>query len=191
MPTKNNQNVTADWFENPQNDIEIEIGCAYGTVLFRLANQKPQTKFIGIEINKERYRRASQRVNSSVPNLKFFHGDAVDIICNSIPGNSISEYHIYFPTGFYIDFNNNKRILFSSNLIDKLYSTLKNGGVLRLLTDQKKVFKEVYDLLELYPFWSTKYKPLPIDLPVGYMAGSELEFEYRPIKTIYSLFLTK
>ena len=182
----------AEWCSDPFVTVEVEIGSSYGDFLCELAARNPDVRFAGIEIVSDRYESSMRKSTLGLAgNVVFVHGDAVDIVRERIPGMSISTFHIYFPSKYYLDLRGRRRRLITAEFAGSVYAALKNGGGLRVLTDQADYFDNICDVFGHYGFWSCRCKPLPLDLPEGFLAGTPLEYQYRPLTGICALHLVK
>jgi len=181
-----------EWCLNDGTDIEIEVGSSWGQVLLQLAEHNPHVRYAGIEIQKERHLSAVQRAKRSrLHNVTFVHGDAAEVLEEEILNGRISTFHIYFPSPVYNDRHGQQRELINKKFASSLYVALKSGGRVRLLTDLSEYYDRILEAFGSCRFWSFKCNPLGLDLPNGFIAGSPLEYKYRPVSRIYSLNLVK
>lgn len=180
------------WIQDPYSTIEVEIGSSYGGTLRQLALRSPEKRFIGIEIDQRRNDIAKRRTwSSALPNVCFVHADAVEVLRSTFMRSCIAACHIYFPSPEYLDSERRRRPLITEEFGASVFAALKNGGSLRVLTDLRAYFNRIRDVFGVFPFWSFNCEPLEMDLPDGFLAGTPLEYRYRPNGPIYSLHLVK
>ena len=66
----------ADWLEKEDLPLHVEIGSGKGQFLFQAATEHPEILYIGIELEPNVLYRALERLDVSLPNLRFLWGDA-------------------------------------------------------------------------------------------------------------------
>jgi len=119
-----------------------DMGCGSGSATFQLALLNPQTRVIGVDINPESVRFASEKFK--LPNLEFIVGDVADPIFADDPLDGILSsstlHHVYTFNGYSIEA---VRRALQSHL-----QCLREGGVF-VLRDFVNPAKDGYVLLEL------------------------------------------
>lgn len=182
----------AGWLKDPTRSVDIEIGSSEGQFLVGYAAVHPAKRYIGIEINPERHQEAVDRAaNAGLTNICFVRADATTFIPNNFPPDSVDEYHIYFPTREYAADDGFRRPIATAKFAKDLYTSLRRGGSLRVLTDQPDLFSSFCEVLSPLGFWPRPWRRLPLPIPSGYFAATPLETRYKQTTPILSLRLVK
>jgi tRNA G46 methylase TrmB len=129
----------------------VELGMGEGELLKLMvengfdislqANRKP-VRYIGIELDKKAFRVAKSRIKDDYENITLLNGSFEDILPH-FPDNSISQILVVLPDPLFID----KPYQRKWNIFYEIaYSKLKNGGMLRLVTETTNdLFEPVSD----------------------------------------------
>lgn len=115
--------------------IIIEIGFGNGQGLAQTAQNHPDNNYLGIEVHKPgigQLMLALQRHN--IANVKIYQGDAVDILQNAIPDNSLTAVHLFFPDPWQKR-RHHKRRLVNQRFVELLQQKLLPGGYFHAATD--------------------------------------------------------
>ena len=124
-----------DFFDNPANPFEIEIGSGKGTFLVKQAPLSPKVNYLGIEYAAEFYRYAADRVRRhSLNNVRILYSNATEFIrfwCDDQVANVI---HLYFSDPWPKKRHHKRRVIQDQSLID-FHRILKSYGELRIVTD--------------------------------------------------------
>ncbi len=134
----------------------LEIGYGMGQSLLTMAKAEPESNFVGIEVH-------SPGVGSLIhgafdldtgaarlTNLKTYMADAVDVLREAVPENSLSRVQVYFPDPWHKT-KHRKRRLIQPELVRLISSRLKIEGVLHLATDWKPYAKHMLKVLSQEP----------------------------------------
>ena len=70
----------------PQPKSILEVGCAEGVFTAMLSQTFPQTKVTGVDISPTAIKRAREKCKDR-PNVEFIEGDAIHLLCGSLPHN--------------------------------------------------------------------------------------------------------
>ena len=112
----------------------LDIGFGTGTSTKQLYRNK-KDNYICVESylqginNLKKY-----RDKNKIDNMFVYHGDAVEIISEVLPDNSIDEILIYFPDPWPKS-KHHKRRLINVYTLNLLFKKLKKGGLLHFATD--------------------------------------------------------
>ena len=113
----------------------LEIGFGMGQSLVAMAEAAPATNFIGIEVHKPGVGKLlHSMVEHDVDNIRVYCHDAVEVLRDCIPANSLDTLQIFFPDPWHKK-RHNKRRLIQPPFVAHLITKLKPGGVLHLATD--------------------------------------------------------
>ena len=126
-------------FDRP-GPVEIEIGPERGTFLLASAAAHPERNYLGIERSTPRARRLERSVAAAgLANARALCADAVCVVANCSPVESVTAYHIYFPDPWWKRRHHRRRLL-TPEFAAALARTLATGGAIHLVTDVEGLF---------------------------------------------------
>lgn len=115
--------------------IELEVGSGKGLFLQSAASERPESFFVGIELAVKFANRAAQRLaNSKLTNTKMLRGDAQAFLRDTVPDNSVSRVHVYFPDPWWRNKHKKRRVLNDQAILD-IQRSLLPGGEFHFWTD--------------------------------------------------------
>jgi tRNA (guanine-N7-)-methyltransferase len=162
--------------------IIFEIGFGMGEATAHIAALLPQTRFIACEVHQPGVGALLKRIGESleterpVDNIRIISHDAVEVIDNMLPLNSLDGVHIFFPDPWHKK-RHNKRRLIQQALIAKLAARLKVGGYIHCATDWQPYAEQILEVLSQEPLLKNRADPvLDADL-----AGYSKKPHYRPL----------
>ena len=143
--------ATPDWqevFANPQQDLHLDIGCARGRFILEMAQQHPETNFLGIEIRHPLVTAANQlRDELSLNNLHYLFGNmnsSAKVLLESLPENVFKTVSVQFPDPWFKKRHNKRRVV-QNELVKILVDYLAEGGRVFLQSDIEEVASEMRD----------------------------------------------
>jgi len=129
-----------EFFDNPANSFEIEIGSGKGTFLVNQAPLNPEVNYLGIEYAAEFYRYAADRVRRhSLSNVRILYSNATEFIRFWCPDQIASVIHLYFSDPWPKKRHHKRRVIQDKTLID-FHRILKPNGELRIVTDHVELW---------------------------------------------------
>ena len=136
--------------------IHLDIGCGLGHFSIAAAKENASHTLIGLEINFNSFLICEDsRRRSNLKNVHFFHTEAYSFISTNVNSNSISFFHIYFPTPYIGQITDHNPIgnsisdrLFSPSFLTEVVRTALPGATLRLVTDHQPYFRHASHLIE-------------------------------------------
>jgi tRNA (guanine-N7-)-methyltransferase len=138
-----------DWRALFGNDgpVEIEIGFGKGLFLVTQGQARPDTNFLGVEIERKYTLFAATRIaRRNLPNVKLACTDARWFMKERVAEASVSALHVYFPDPWWKT-RHRKRKLFTLAFADQCVRVLQNGGRLHFATDVADYFAETLVML--------------------------------------------
>lgn len=115
--------------------VVLEIGFGMGESLVTMAQQSPETDFVGIEVHPPGIGNILQRIDQEqITNLKVLRGDAVLLLRDLIPHGSLTRVQIYFPDPWPKK-RHHKRRLVQAPFAALAARKLLPGGYLHAATD--------------------------------------------------------
>ncbi len=127
--------------------VVFEIGFGNGESFIEMAENAPDTLFIGAEVHKPGVGRALKlAAEKGLKNVKVLMHDAVEIIDNMLPQSSVDRVQVYFPDPWHKK-RHFKRRLIQAGLCLKLSNLLKDNGVLHIATDWEPYAEHCIEVL--------------------------------------------
>ena len=163
----------ASFFKN-NNPIVLELGCGKGEYTVELAEKKPDSNFIGIDIKGARmWKGAKEASEKKLENVAFLRTN-IEIIPQFFGENEIAEIWLTFPDP---QMKKTRKRLTSTTFLNKYKSFLKTGGIIHLKTDSNFQFTYTRELARLNNF--------EVIAETGNLYESEILNETLRIKTFY------
>ncbi|MEW6990848.1 tRNA (guanosine(46)-N7)-methyltransferase TrmB [Colwelliaceae bacterium 6441] len=120
---------------NNDNPVVLEIGFGMGKSLVEMAKNAPELNFIGIEVHKPGVGACiALTQEQEVTNLKVYEHDAIEILADCIPNNSLTTVQLFFPDPWHKKKHHKRRIV-SAEFVESIRQKLKVGGVFHMATD--------------------------------------------------------
>lgn len=133
------------------NDVVLEIGCGMGETTAAIAQATPQVNFLGCEVFVAGVGALAKRLDEmNLQNVRIIQHDAVEIVRDMIPENSLAGIHIYFPDPWR-KARHHKRRLVAQPFIHTLVSHLRPGGYIHCATDWENYAEQMLEVLEGEP----------------------------------------
>ena len=160
---------TPEWqavFVNPNQDLHLDIGCARGGFLLEMAQQHPETNFLGIEIRQPLVTAANQlRDELGLTNLHYLFGNmnsSAEVLLQSLPINSLKTISVQFPDPWFKKRHNKRRVV-QNELVKILVDYLAEGGKVFLQSDIEEVALEMRDRFATSPQLIQQHSPTWLD----------------------------
>ncbi|HHY07936.1 MAG TPA: tRNA (guanosine(46)-N7)-methyltransferase TrmB [Corynebacteriales bacterium] len=123
-----------DWFGREATTV-LEIGFGTGTSTSEMAQAEPHINVLALEVYKPGIAQLLARaVREDIPNIRFFRGDAVDVMESMLPAAFLDGVRIFFPDPW-PKARHHKRRLLQPGTFELISSVLKPGGILHVATD--------------------------------------------------------
>ena len=149
----------------------LEIGFGMGHSLVEMAEARPDTNFIGIEVHRPGIGKLFHGLeNTGADNVRVYCHDAVEILRDCIADASLDTVQIFFPDPWHKK-RHQKRRLVQAPFVGLLVKKLKEGGTLHLATDWESYAEQMMDVLGAEKcltnsFGSGCFSPRPDDRPL-------------------------
>lgn len=175
--------VALDWRRIFGNDhpVEIEVGFGKGLFLVTSGTGRPDTNFLGIEIERKYTLYTANRLaKRSLHNVRVCCGDARLILDRLVPASSVQAMHVFFPDPWWKN-KHRKRRLFTEAFAAACVRVLRPEGALNLVSDVAEYFAEITQLLGRQE--ALRMLPPPAPNEVDYLTNFERKYrlEGRPI----------
>ncbi len=113
----------------------LEIGFGNGASLAAMAEQEPETDFIGIEVHRPGVGHLLLELERrELNNVRIICADAVQVLNNCLPDESLDRVLLFFPDPWPKKRHHKRRIV-QPGFIGLLARKLKPGGILHMATD--------------------------------------------------------
>lgn len=177
-PLSNKYQVPAtppDWtqiYTQPTQPLHLDIGCARGEFLLKMATLEPNWNFLGLEIREPLVQQAKAMVSPlGLGNLHYLFcnvNNALVPLLASFPTGILQRVTIQFPDPWFKK-RQAKRRLVQPELVDTLATYLTPGGMVFLQSDIEVVAQEMCDRFQAHPGFqrqSPQINITPNPLPV-------------------------
>ena len=138
-----------DWKTVFGNDhpVELDLGCGRGKFLLDSSLTRPETNWLGVELDYTEGRRAAKRLaKRELPNARVIGGDAKQFLTNQVASHSVAAAHVYFPDPWWKR-KHTKRRLFTDEFADMLARVVKHDGFVHSWTDVGHYFEVISSLM--------------------------------------------
>jgi len=121
-------------FDN-DHPVWLEIGFGNGEALLSMAEAKPDTNFIGVEVHAPGVGHLLAGIEKrQLKNVRVIRHDALDVLSVMVPADSISRILLLFPDPWHKKRHHKRRIL-QTQTLSVISKALEPGGVLHCATD--------------------------------------------------------
>ncbi len=128
--------------------IVLEIGFGMGKSLVEMAHNEPEKNFLGIEVHRPGVGACLAYAQSlGLANLRVMSHDAVEVLEQMIPDESLARVQIYFPDPWHKKRHNKRRII-QPAFVHLLARKIQQGGYLHLATDWQDYAQHMQSVLK-------------------------------------------
>jgi len=133
-------------FPLPQ-PLVMEIGFGMGQATWQIAMDRKDFNYLGVEVHGPGVGRLIMEIRGNkLENLKIIQHDAVEVLANMIPEDSLAGLHVFYPDPWPKK-RHHKRRLMRHPIVDLMISRLKTGGYLYFVTDIEEYARSTLELL--------------------------------------------
>lgn len=159
--------------------ITLEIGFGNGDSLATMAKASPERNFLGIEVHRPGVGRLLHLIDEyELSNLRIIHDDAINVLKQRIPKQTIDKVQLFFPDPWHKKKHNKRRIV-QPEFVQLIHSLLVTDGIFHLATDWEDYAHHMRDVMQVTDnFQSTANTPFstrPVSRPLT-------KFENRGLK---------
>lgn len=169
--------VPLDWKEFFGNDqpVEIDVGCGRGLFMVHASETRPDTNFLGVELDYKEGRRAATRLfKRRQPNARIIGGSIFDVFRKLILPHSVAAMHVYFPDPWWKPKHRRRRV-FSDVFVDECSRLLQPGGLLHSWTDVQEYWVVISALMNHHADFEAL--PTPPERPAAHDLDYQTSFE--------------
>ena len=141
-------------FPAPPREVWLEIGFGSGEHLAWQAAENKDVGLLGAEVFINGVAAAVKRIEAqNACNVRVYQGDARDLL-DALPAAALARVFLLFPDPW-PKARHHKRRLLTVSLLDRLATTLSDGGELRIATDHDGYLRRILELTTAHPafFW--------------------------------------
>lgn len=129
--------------------LELEIGSGKGLFLATASARRPGHNFLGVEIAHAYAMHAAGRLaRQASSNAMMVSGDAEPLLEKSIPAESLTAVHIYFPDPWWKKKHKKRRVINPSS-VRNLYRLLVDQGTFHFWTDVLEYFESAIEMVSV------------------------------------------
>jgi len=126
----------------------IEIGFGMGDAFICHAKKNIDLQFIGIEVHAPGVGNTLNLIEKhNISNCRIIKHDAIEILKDFIPNNSITGLQLFFPDPWPKQKHHKRRIV-NSNFLELIQSKIKDNGYIYMATDWEDYAIQMHKLLE-------------------------------------------
>ena len=125
----------------------LEIGFGNGDSLIKMMADNPEKNYIGVEVHRPGVGSLiNKTVENNYSNLKVYCDDAVLVMQNCIPDNSLDGVQVFFPDPWHKK-KHKKRRLIQDEFVKLIASKLKKDGIFHLATDWQDYAEQMMEVI--------------------------------------------
>lgn len=136
-------------FADPSLPLHLDIGCARGRFILRMAETQPQWNFLGVEIREPLVTEANEIANEkNLNNLHYEFCNAMswlDRLLDDVPQKLLQMVSIQFPDPWFKN-RHAKRRMVNAELVEAVVSKLAANGYVVVQTDIEFLADEMFEL---------------------------------------------
>lgn len=115
--------------------LKLEIGFGNGDSLIDMAQNDPESQYVGIEVHTPGVGRILLNIERlGLSNLKIMSHDAIEILRDMVPSQSLTRVFLFFPDPWHKSRHHKRRIV-NQKFRDFLAEKLIHNGVIHMATD--------------------------------------------------------
>ena len=156
----------------------LEIGCGMGETTVAIAQARPDINFLGAEVFTAGVGALLKRIDErALTNVRVVHHDAVEVVRDMIPPNSLAGIHVFFPDPWPKK-RHHKRRLLQPGFVDMIANRLEPRGYVHCATDWEDYAQQALQALG--------DEPKLVNLHEGYSPAAENPLCARPITKFHA-----
>ncbi|MEM0911388.1 MAG: tRNA (guanosine(46)-N7)-methyltransferase TrmB [Pseudomonadota bacterium] len=130
-------------------DRVLEIGFGMGKSLVEMATASPEKDFIGIEVHRPGVGAClADAAAAHLSNIRVFEHDAVEILQQCIPDESLSRVQLYFPDPWHKKRHHKRRIV-QPDFVELIRKKLKRDGEFHMATDWEPYAEYMMEVIHI------------------------------------------
>ena len=115
--------------------LKLEIGIGNGDALISMAQNDPQSMYLGVEVHESGVGRCLANIHQqALANVRLIRHDAIEVLQHMLPPRSLDRVFLFFPDPWHKKRHHKRRIV-NQRFRDLLSVLLKPGACLHMATD--------------------------------------------------------
>lgn len=140
-----------------RNPVIIEIGFGMGESTLKIARDNPDKNYIGMEVFLYGFSKLLANASKeNLTNLRLMRFDAVQVLQDMVPDNSVDGFHVFFPDPWPKKRHHKKRLI-QVPFAQLLASKLKKGGYIYCVTDWEEYADQMLEVFSQVEMLSNPY----------------------------------
>lgn len=141
----------AQTFQRASSPKVLEIGFGMGESTAKIAQTLPERDFLAVEVHTPGVGSLLKLIQEqAIGNIRIVQHDAVEVLQNMLPEQSLDGVHIFFPDPWHKK-RHHKRRLIQAEFVKLLCSRLKVGAYIHVATDWQEYAEWVLEVLRAEP----------------------------------------
>ncbi len=137
--------------------VALEIGFGLGHATIEMAQADPGIGIVAVDVHTPGVARLLREIEAlELDNVLVVHGDAVELVRERIPADSLDAVRLFFPDPW-PKARHHKRRIVRPDLASLMASRLRPGGVLHAATDWAAYAESMIDVLAAEPLLHNDY----------------------------------
>jgi len=129
----------------------LEIGFGMGDSTATIAQAHPENDYLVLEVHTPGIGNLLKLIDTQqIANIRIMQHDAVEVLRDMVPDNTLDGVHIFFPDPWH-KARHNKRRLIQQPFIAQLVRKIKPGGYIHVATDWQDYAEQVLAVLSAEP----------------------------------------
>jgi tRNA (guanine-N7-)-methyltransferase len=125
----------------------LEIGFGMGESTATIALEHPENDYLAIEVHTPGVGNLLKLIDTQqIANIRIIRHDAMEVLRDMIPANSLDGVHIFFPDPWHKS-RHNKRRLIQAPFVAQLVQKLKPGAYIHVATDWQDYAEQILAVL--------------------------------------------
>lgn len=146
-----NELISFQTIFNNDNPVVLEIGFGMGASLVEMAKNQPNKNFIGIEVHLPGVGACLTSAHEAeVTNLRVYEHDAVEVLRDCIPDQSLDTVQLFFPDPWHKKKHHKRRIV-QLEFVEQLRQKLVIGGIFHMATDWENYAEHMIEVMAQAP----------------------------------------
>jgi tRNA (guanine-N7-)-methyltransferase len=138
-------------FDRADSKKVLEIGFGMGDATAKIAQTLPDSDFLAVEVHTPGVGSLLKLMQEGdIHNIRIIQHDAVEVLQNMLPDQSLDGVHIFFPDPWHKK-RHHKRRLIQAEFVKLLCSKLKVGAYIHVATDWQEYAEWVLEVLKAEP----------------------------------------
>jgi tRNA (guanine-N7-)-methyltransferase len=138
-------------FDRADSKKVLEIGFGMGDATAKIAQTLPDSDFLAVEVHTPGVGSLLKLMQEGdIHNIRIIQHDAVEVLQNMLPYQSLDGAHIFFPDPWHKK-RHHKRRLIQAEFVKLLCSKLKVGAYIHVATDWQEYAEWVLEVLKAEP----------------------------------------